>query len=82
MRGVLLNTWDPIGIKDEPNAQNEYDGYIGELFELLANGASDSALLDYLYTAVNENMGLDASREDMKETVDALRRIDFPKPNP
>lgn len=83
MRGVLLNTWDPIGINDEPNAQNEYDGYIGELYDLLVSGAPDSALLDYLYWAVYENMGLDASsREDMQETVDALRKIDFPKPNP
>lgn len=81
MRHVLLNTWDPIGINDEPNAQNEYDDYIGELFDLLENGAPDSAFLDYLYWAVNENMGLNASREDMQETVDALRKIDFPRPN-
>jgi len=27
IRNVLLGVWDPIGIKDEPNAQDEYDGY-------------------------------------------------------
>jgi hypothetical protein len=82
MRGVLLNTWDPIGVKTWPEAIHEYDGYIGDLYDLLVSGAPDSALLDYLYSAVNEHMGLDASREEMQETIDALRKIDFPAPNP
>jgi hypothetical protein len=81
IRGVLLNTWDPIGIKDEPNAQNEYDCCIDSIYDLLVRGVPDSDLLDYLHWAVNEHIGLDASREDMQETVDALRIIDFPKPN-
>jgi hypothetical protein len=81
IRGVLLNTWDPIGIKDEPNAQNEYDCCNDSIYDLLVRGVPDSDLLDYLHWAVNEHIGLDASREDMQETVDALRIIDFPKPN-
>jgi hypothetical protein len=35
IRHVLMDVWDPIGVKDEPNAQDECDGYIGKLFELL-----------------------------------------------
>ena len=30
IRRVLLMVWDPIGIRDESNAQDEYDGYWGE----------------------------------------------------
>jgi hypothetical protein len=82
IRSVLLNTWDPIGIKDEPNAQDEYDDYIGSIYDLLVKGAPYSDLLDYLHWAVYENMGLDASREDMQETVDALRKLEFPAANP
>jgi hypothetical protein len=78
MRHVLLNTWDPIGIKEFPGAQDEYDGYIGKLFDLLANGAPDSDLVDYLSWAVNEHMGLSGSRENMLPTVAELRKIDFP----
>ena len=78
IHNVLLDVWDPIGIKDEPNAQNEYDGYIGGLYDLLTSGAPDSALVDYLHRAVYENIGLDATREDMRDTVSALRKIDFP----
>ena len=76
MRHVLLEVWDPIGIKDEPNAQDEYDGYIGKLYDLLVSHADDSQLIDYLYWAVHDNMGLDAaSRSDMQTTVEALKKI-------
>ncbi len=76
MRHVLLEVWDPIGIKDEPNAQDEYDGYIGKLYDLLVSHADDSRISDYLYWAVHDNMGLDAaSRSDMQITVEALKKI-------
>ncbi len=26
IRHALMDVWDPIGIKDEPNARDEYDG--------------------------------------------------------
>jgi hypothetical protein len=78
IRRVFLDTWDPIGIRDEPNAQDEYDGYIGEVFELLANGSPDSKILDYLFEAAHEHMGLSSSRrEDMLPTVVELRKINF-----
>ncbi len=48
IRHVLLNVWDPIGVKDEPNAQDEYDGYIGRLYELLVSKAPQSELVNYL----------------------------------
>jgi hypothetical protein len=83
VRDVLLNTWDPIGISDEPNAQNEYDSYIDPIYDLLISQASDDVLIDYLHWVVFEQMGIDAaSREDMRETVTALRKIDLSAPNP
>jgi len=75
MRHVLIEIWDPIGIKDEPNAQDEYDSYIGELYDLLVGHADDSQLIDYLYKAAHDHMGLDAARSDMQATVDALKKI-------
>jgi hypothetical protein len=76
IRHVLLEVWDPIGIKDEPNAQDEYDGYIGKLYELLLSGSSDSELAGYLYWVAHERMGFDAAQiRDMDETVAALRQI-------
>jgi len=76
IRRVLLNVWDPIGVKDEPSAQDEYDGYLGGLYELLTTGASDETVENHLWQIVAVNMGLDvAKKSDMTETVEALRRI-------
>src|SRR5581483_11670324 len=59
---VLLNVWDPIGIKDEPNAQGEYDGYIGEIYGLLTRGASDAEIHDRLKYIMTERMGLEGGQ--------------------
>lgn len=76
---VLLNVWDPIGIKDEPNAQDEYDGYIGEVYALLTRGASDAEIHDRLKYILTERMGLEGdpekARAGIRETVRALRKI-------
>jgi hypothetical protein len=78
IRGVLLRVWDPIGIKDEPNAQDEYDGYMGNVYELLVSGASDERIAQYLSQIVTEQMELPAKLGDMAGTVAALRRIQLP----
>jgi hypothetical protein len=76
IRHVLLDVWDPIGVRDEPNAQDEYDGYIGRLYELLTANAPDSELIEYLYLTVHDDMGLDmARREDMAATATAIKAI-------
>ncbi len=76
IRRVLLNVWDPIGVRDEPNAQDEYDSYIGEIYELLVHGATEQQIADRLLYIVQDTMGLDAAkREDMLPTVRALRAI-------
>ncbi len=78
IRHTLLQVWDPIGVKDAPNAQDEYDGYIGGLYELLIRKVSDNELVEYLYLIVYDRMGLNASRSDMASTVEALRKIVLP----
>jgi hypothetical protein len=76
IRRVLLNVWDPIGVKEEPNAQDEYDGYVGEIYGLLVQKATDQEMTDRLLYIVQETMGLDAAKaEDMQTTVRALREI-------
>jgi hypothetical protein len=76
---VFLEVWDPIGIKDEPNAQDEYDRYIGRAFELLIANADDKALDDYL-TWIVGRMGMDASHSSHADVIAALRAIDLRDP--
>jgi hypothetical protein len=79
IRHVLLDVWDPIGVKDEPNAQDEYDGYVGDIFDSLSHGETDEQLTDRLLYFVNDRMGLTATSEQMQPTIRALRAIDFPE---
>ncbi len=58
IRRTLMQEWDPIGVKDEPMASNEYDNYIGDIFELLERNASESNIYEYLLSIESERMGL------------------------
>jgi len=76
IRRVFLEVWDPIRIGDEPNAQDEYDGYIGRVFELLVTGGSDKEIIEHLLWAT-ERMGMDGSRASLQTVTAALRQIDL-----
>jgi len=78
IRRVLLDVWDPIGVRDEPNAQDEYDCCLGSLFQLLTTGATDDQIAEYLWRQGTEHMGLRLRKEAMYPTVAALRKIPLP----
>ena len=48
IRVVLMSKWDPIGVNDVPEAADEYDSYIGGVYELLERGASEESIRAYL----------------------------------
>jgi hypothetical protein len=76
IRRVLLDVWDPIGVRDEPNAQDEYDMYIGDIFDLLKRDASDEEIAKYLHWVAHDRMGFDRAQiRQMDETVAALKLI-------
>jgi hypothetical protein len=78
IRRVFLEIWDPIGVSDEPNAQDEYDGYVGRAFELLTTGGSDKEIVEYLLW-ITGRMGMDASRVSLQTVTAALRQIPIPR---
>ncbi len=45
---ILLQEWDPIGVKDIPEAKDEYDAYVGGVYRLLATGASPQEVAEHL----------------------------------
>lgn len=79
IRRVLMTVWDPIGVRYEPNAQDEYDSYLGDVFALLTSGASDDQINEHLLRIVTERMELPAKKEDMQSTVSALRQTQLPQ---
>lgn len=83
IREVLLHEWDPIGIQDVPEAQDEYDSYVGGLYRLLASGSSEDELVEHLRLIETSNMGLsvrDESHQDkwnakLRDVASRLRRL-------
>jgi len=54
---VLLRHWDPLGVKDVPQAQDEYDAYIGGVYHLIASGATAKQIAEHLARVEAERLG-------------------------
>ena len=62
IREILLREWDPIGVGDIPQAHDEYDGYIPEIFGMLIRHASKEKLVDHLWWIETDHMALFGNR--------------------
>lgn len=72
LRELLMQHWDPIRVKDEPEAWGEYDRYVDALLSRLAEGADADAIGSYLGTVEAKEMELatvPAERRDVGEMV-------------
>lgn len=59
LRQVLLWRWDPIGVSGTfPDAEDEYDGYLGPVSTALRAGASEDDLAQFLLRLERDHMGL------------------------
>src|SRR2546422_882097 len=58
IRHILLHDWDPIGVADVPEAQDEYDSYVGGVYRLLASHCSADEMIDHLLKIESQTMGL------------------------
>ena len=72
IRTILLKDWDPIGVADVPQAQDEYDSYIHEIHGMLIRHVSRVELIDHLWWIESEGMGLYGNRGRTEVVVDRL----------
>ena len=72
IRSILLREWDPMGIADEPAAQDEYDGYIHEIHGMLIRHEPRHRLLDHLWWVETEHMGLFGNRQRTEAVTNRL----------
>jgi len=78
IRTILLKDWDPIGIKDIPEAQDEYDSYISSIYELINSKKPESEFFEYLWWIETENMGLSGNRKHTKDIAHKLFKLSNP----
>lgn len=55
---ILHHEWDPIGVKDVADCENEYSGYVSGILRLLGAGADQTKIEAHLVRLQNESMGL------------------------
>jgi hypothetical protein len=60
---VLHYLWDPIGVRGEPHARDEYDGYVPDIYSLLQKGASAEQIAAHLEKIETEWIGLSSNPE-------------------
>lgn len=76
IRAILMARRDPIGVRDEPGAADEYDSYVGGVSQLLGKAASAAEIAARLLEIERAEMGLpgDAARaERAAKALDHLR---------
>ena len=66
---ILIDEWDPIGVRSHREAQDEYDGYIGGILRMLSVGADKTKIVDHLRRLETTNMGLGHGDEANRERV-------------
>ena len=75
IRTILLNEWDPIGVSQIPEAQDEYDSYVGELHRLLITHADRHVLVAHLWRIETQHMGLSGNRQHTDGIVQRLLQL-------
>ena len=75
IRQVLLRDWDPIGVADVPQAQDEYDSYISQICGMLIRREPRHKLVDFLWWVETKQMGLYGSRQRTERVVDLLLQL-------
>lgn len=75
IRAVLMHEWDPIGVGDVPQAQDEYDSYIPQIYGMLVRREPKHKLVDFLWWSETEHMGLYGNRHRTERVADLLMQI-------
>ncbi|NLC82957.1 MAG: hypothetical protein GX748_17395 [Lentisphaerae bacterium] len=75
IRSVLVNDWDPIGIKGiGPN--DEYDGYIGQVYRLLSKSPTEEDVARQLLMFESHDIGLPKRETGILDVARKLLSID------
>ncbi len=81
----VLMQWDPIGVKNEPAAQDEYRTYTEAVYALIKHGKKSSfeatarGIADYLFEVEVDLMSLKGSWPRAHIAADLITMLDLPK---
>ena len=72
---ILLKEGDPIGVSHIPEAQDEYNAYVGEVYRLLSRRATQREIFDYLWWVETQHMSLCGDRQRTEKIAEKLANL-------
>ncbi len=69
IRKILLKEWDPIGVADIPEAQDEYDSYVPHIYSQLIHHKSEEEVFNNLWQIETDHMDLCGDRQRTEKIV-------------
>jgi hypothetical protein len=74
---VLLDEWDPLGVRDGGGEEHPYAAYAHDIYGLLARGASDTQIVRHLHNLERDNLAHpELVGRDLSHVARALRRLE------
>jgi hypothetical protein len=73
-----MSEWDPIHVKNSPEAAAEYDGYRDTIMQLLRSGTPAQRLAEHLAEVEQTRMGVTTTSEQLLPVAEQLVRW-YPK---
>ncbi|MFC1856903.1 hypothetical protein ACFL9U_02620 [Thermodesulfobacteriota bacterium] len=75
IKNVLLKEWDPIGLSDVPEAQDEYDAYVSGVYKRLISRSKKEGMFEYLWEIETQHMGLFGNRSHTEAIIKKLMQL-------
>lgn len=75
IRKVLIDDWDPIGVRGVAGVVDEYDSYIGQVYQILRGSRSADDLVDCLGRIEQEEIGVGTTERSRRDV--ALKLLDL-----
>jgi hypothetical protein len=75
IRSLLLQEWDPIGVRGVPAASDEYDSYVPPLVKMVMSKKSLGELAEYLLKVEKTEMGLHGDNNRARSVAARLLQL-------
>jgi hypothetical protein len=75
LRRILMDEWDPIGVRGVPEASDEYDSYLGQIGGRLREGQGADAIAAFLTDLEENRMGLGVSEAARNPNIALAERL-------
>ena len=75
VRQAFLQSWDPMGVQNFPELQNEYDMLIKPVVEILRKENSLQDLFEHLWSIETAYMGLRGNQKKTRAFAEELYKL-------